>query len=605
MPYKSISALPASVKVLPKHAQEIFRNVVNSVLDKGGSEESAFRQGWAAVKNAGYKKNKDGKWIKANSNALLAVQAHTTTTDIRRDTYDDREYLIVPVVPIVAGVLNGYLVPAEEIARYVESWNGIPLPINHPMVGETPVSANTPQRLTECVGRFWNAHFEHNRLKGELWIDMAKCESLGGEALDVLHRLEAGEPLEVSTAFWSDDDDTTGTYNGRAYMGIRRNLRPDHLALLPNAVGACCWGDGCGAPRTHDLATHCTCHEGATMTDEPLQAARHGFRTMILDTLREFFSRTPQPPVTQQTDVDIREAVQSALTRESGDAYYCYLEAIEGNRAIYRHGQRLLARTFSTGEDGVIALADDEEEVQRDTTYRPVVAQQADDPPQETSAATADTNPPDEAENQPAAAAEQETEQPQEDDMADKPTDQQVTDNAALITKLTANAQSGWTEKDAPLLQTFSTDQLTKLVEKADAASTVTANAEHATQQDTDQPATKQPEQPKKLSLQEYVANAPDEVRDSLTDMVEQAKQRRTEVLAALKANKRCKYTIDALQAKPTKELLLLEEMLRETDYSGQGFAAHQQPSDDDQPPPPPSTLDQVVELQAQRRKAS
>ena len=43
----------------------MFRNVVNSSLDSGASEESAFKQAWGALKNQGWKKGKDGgKWVK-------------------------------------------------------------------------------------------------------------------------------------------------------------------------------------------------------------------------------------------------------------------------------------------------------------------------------------------------------------------------------------------------------------------------------------------------------------------------------------------------------------------------------------------------------------
>jgi hypothetical protein len=164
---------------------------------------------------------------------------------VRREMFDGRLHLVSPVVPIVEGVLNSYLVPAEEIAAFVESWNGIPLPIGHPRnrYGDS-VSANSPAMIEASVGRFFNARMDGNRLVGELWLDIEKCESLGGDAQECLRRLEAGERLEVSTAFWAEDINVQGIFNGSRYVGIRTKLRPDHLALLPNDVGACSWGDG-------------------------------------------------------------------------------------------------------------------------------------------------------------------------------------------------------------------------------------------------------------------------------------------------------------------------------------------------------------------------
>jgi cation transport regulator len=72
MPYSSISELPESVlNVLPKHAQEIYKEAFNSAYDeykdpsdrkKGGSrEETAHRVAWAAVKIK-YEKGTDDKW---------------------------------------------------------------------------------------------------------------------------------------------------------------------------------------------------------------------------------------------------------------------------------------------------------------------------------------------------------------------------------------------------------------------------------------------------------------------------------------------------------------------------------------------------------------
>jgi cation transport regulator ChaB len=64
MPYSSNNELPQGVRTaLPSKAQTIFRNVFNAVLHSGSSEESAMKQAWGAVKNAGYEKVEDSiKW---------------------------------------------------------------------------------------------------------------------------------------------------------------------------------------------------------------------------------------------------------------------------------------------------------------------------------------------------------------------------------------------------------------------------------------------------------------------------------------------------------------------------------------------------------------
>src|SRR5690606_13257574 len=72
MPYDSVKHLPASVtKVLPKHAQEIYKEAFNSAWEqydepaerRGGAdrEETAHKVAWAAVKQS-YEKAADGAW---------------------------------------------------------------------------------------------------------------------------------------------------------------------------------------------------------------------------------------------------------------------------------------------------------------------------------------------------------------------------------------------------------------------------------------------------------------------------------------------------------------------------------------------------------------
>lgn len=173
------------------------------------------------------------------------------TPHVRRETHGGTEYVVAPVVAVRVGVLNGAWLPAEEIAKSVAAWNGVPLPIGHPKENGNFISVNRADILATCVGTFQRATFDGSALRGELWIDVAKATAQGGDALVTLQRLESGAMLEVSTAYETDMDLVTGSLNGHAYNGIQRNIRPDHLALLPNEVGACSVVDGCGAPRVN------------------------------------------------------------------------------------------------------------------------------------------------------------------------------------------------------------------------------------------------------------------------------------------------------------------------------------------------------------------
>lgn len=71
MPYKSNRELPDSVKsALPAAAQTVWRNICNSVMADGASEESAFRQAWGGLKNQGWEKGEDGTWHKMSKSNI-------------------------------------------------------------------------------------------------------------------------------------------------------------------------------------------------------------------------------------------------------------------------------------------------------------------------------------------------------------------------------------------------------------------------------------------------------------------------------------------------------------------------------------------------------
>lgn len=151
----------------------------------------------------------------------------------------------MPVVMIVEGVLNDSLLLAEEFGRYVESWNGVPVPVLHPEQNGEPVSANAPDVIEKnSVGQIFNAAIDGQKLRAEAWINIDKATRLGFAPL--VAALEAGEIIEVSTGYFSDSEVKPGDYNGIPYSEIHRNIRPDHLALLPGQVGACSVADGCG-----------------------------------------------------------------------------------------------------------------------------------------------------------------------------------------------------------------------------------------------------------------------------------------------------------------------------------------------------------------------
>lgn len=199
--------------------------------------------------------------------SLTALQVRSDL--IRSETLEGRKYTVAPVIPLVEGVVNGEFVSFEEMAVFPDSWDGIPLPIDHPKNSDgDPITANSPEVIEKSVvGRLFNvvAREDIRGISGEIWIDNEKAATVPGGA-ESLRRIMAGEPLEVSTAYNTFVDGIRGEFKNKygeieRFRGTQTQLRPDHLALLPDAIGACNWRDGCGAPRINSAGT-CKEHGG-------------------------------------------------------------------------------------------------------------------------------------------------------------------------------------------------------------------------------------------------------------------------------------------------------------------------------------------------------
>ena len=122
----------------------------------------------------------------------------------------------------------------------------MPLVVYHPTKDGQNVSARRADVLEESgVGMLLNAQIVEGKLKAEAWFDGERTRQVDSR---ILNRLQRNEPIEVSTGLFVDATPVDGepAHNGVRYTHVARNLRPDHLAILPDQVGACSLKDGCG-----------------------------------------------------------------------------------------------------------------------------------------------------------------------------------------------------------------------------------------------------------------------------------------------------------------------------------------------------------------------
>lgn len=462
------------------------------------------------------------------------------TSMTRHETFEGRDHIVVPVVALVAGVVNGELALAEEIAASLPAWDGVPFTVNHPVDAKgQAISANSPKVLeATAIGRTFNMEFVDDRLKGEIWIDVEKAKSLGGEALQILERVEAGEALEVSTGYFRDVEAGTGEFSGIPYDGIQRNLRPNHLAGLPNDIGACSWDNGCGAPRINA--------KGKTMKDH--------VRGAIATLAAVFGLQTNQDLVSAG---DVRSTIYGLLTKELDDRRaagmpyrYAYIQDVFETYFIYEVDGRYFKRAYAVAEDGKITLGDDVGEVQRKTDY---IAINGPVPP---------------------LAVNNTKEVPGTMTKADK------------INLIINCGRNPFTEAERGALESMSEAVLDQImappVPAAPAPAANTAQPAPATNMTTaSAPAPSAPAIPEGMSL---VSN---EQKALLDRMLAANAQRKADAVAKLAANERCKLSKATLETLSQEDLDALEQTLAPADYSGRGLPSLTGNADLQIPAPP------------------
>lgn len=186
--------------------------------------------------------------------------SNTEPVPVRRQMLEGREHLVVPTVMMTPGVRAGsdgpLLYIPEELGKTPQVWNYRPVTVYHPTLDGEGVSACDPAMIEQQKGGLiFNAQYD-NKLKNDSWLDPYKLEKTEGGS-KILDAVNSAQMLEVSTGLFYDLDEKPGVLDGKEYKGVVRNIRPDHLAILYDQVGACSINDGAGLLRnaaTGDLS---------------------------------------------------------------------------------------------------------------------------------------------------------------------------------------------------------------------------------------------------------------------------------------------------------------------------------------------------------------
>ncbi|MEM2989558.1 MAG: DUF2213 domain-containing protein [Halobacteria archaeon] len=170
--------------------------------------------------------------------------------DVRREKLLGKDYYVVPMTMLVEGVLNGshgpLFYPSSEIMKEPAAWNGMPITLGHPVDAYgASISARSPDVLEKyAIGVIFNSRYSDGKLLADGWFDVDRLKKI---APHLLQAIISNEKIELSTGLYIDYENSSGVYNGKKYIAIAKNYRPDHLAVFSDGqIGACSLNDGCG-----------------------------------------------------------------------------------------------------------------------------------------------------------------------------------------------------------------------------------------------------------------------------------------------------------------------------------------------------------------------
>jgi hypothetical protein len=527
------------------------------------------------------------------------------TGALRTAQFHGREHLVVPVIPLVEGVITPFnskepeLVLASEFLQILGGWNGRPVVLDHPDVLGQKVSANSPEILESCAfGQLFNAEGRGDRFAAEAWLDPQRLEALAEAGADMMTRVREGKSIEVSVGTFMELERTAGEYKGKHYVGIWRNIVPDHLAFLTGKQRGACNNDmGCGVrtataylvtaaglEAVEDPMNKCTKHNIELRDGKCEQCETEVPQRSLRERLISLMSfRSNKGTAAGVSDMDLRSRLNRALHAE--EPAFVGVDTVFPDEslvvfAVAPKGEfKLVQRKYSVKTDGSVKLGDERSEVQPVTTFEPVTA----------------------SETPMLAAA--------------CGCDKKGAENMTREQRIAALLTSGkFKEEDKRWLEQVPEEHLATLAGQA-----TTAVAEQKVEPKTEpkiEPKTELKAEPKielkaepavaaagAQTAEQFISAAPPELQDSLRDGMRMATEKRETLIRTLKDTGRCPFSDDQLKAKSTGELEQLATLAAVPPISNvidfSAAAGARAAASVNEVPPPPSFVAAVSGKQA------
>lgn len=459
---------------------------------------------------------------------------------VRNVEHNGRKYMAAPVAMLTEGVhkgSNGALYyPAKELKKTPVVWNMKPVVVYHPQINGQGVSACDPDILEKHqVGVVMNTRYD-GKLRAEVWIERERAEAVDER---VLNALDNSQMMEVSTGLFTDNVHDPGVWNGEEYDYIATNHRPDHLALLPDKKGACSIADGAGLFQLNELTED--------IEEFDLQRLQDWGTA---DTVRMV-----QNVISHSHIYDLlHKALRDKVGRDTFviDVYPKFFVYDFGN-ALYKLGYKVKSKTK-------VELDGTPEEVTRVTEYRKADGSLVSN-----------------------AAAQRKGVTMTKEELVDNLVDNEGTNYEADDREWLMELNEEKLKKMQPTEEPEPTDNGKGKKKKPKAKAPNNNEQETEVEKAAQNGAAEIAPNNNGQSLDEYINNAPPEMRDVLRNGLATYNEKRDSLIEKITANDNCQFTAEQLEQKPIDELEAIHALAApaggDSPTDNQGQHQHPQPS--------------------------
>ena len=167
----------------------------------------------------------------------MKVTINTNTSGkFRKERINGRDHIVTRMLSIEGdSVMNRGFYPDAAVNASFDQLDMLPAPNDHPNVAGQDTSAFHPCAINaHNIGAFTrNPKKDGKKVINELWVDEEVANN-SEDGRELIHRIETGKSVAVSTGMFCEKLQTNGQYNGKDYDWVANKIRFDHVAVLLN-----------------------------------------------------------------------------------------------------------------------------------------------------------------------------------------------------------------------------------------------------------------------------------------------------------------------------------------------------------------------------------